>query len=185
MRFYRIAVIAIAAALSAAGAGSIAAEEQAESRVPVFGTGPTAEPGSLVLKVTPWAKVYIDGEYIDTTPISKPITVKSGKRKVILRNPHFKEWEGDVTITGGQNTEKRITLEPLEASYLKIKVFPWAKVYIDDYYMGTTPLDEPVKLTPGKHEVKLINPYFKVWSEQAELKKGETLEKNIRLELKK
>jgi serine/threonine protein kinase len=54
--------------------------------------------GYLVITVVPWAEVYIDDQYRDTTPMEKPIIVTAGKRKIKLHNPAFTDTVIDVSV---------------------------------------------------------------------------------------
>ena len=40
---------------------------------------------------------------------------------------------------------------------LVLLIRPWAKVEVDGREVGTTPLDEPLMLPAGDHQVRLIN----------------------------
>lgn len=44
--------------------------------------------------------------------------------------------------------------------YLHLKCTPWATVYIDGDSLGATPLNQPVRLAAGYHELRLVNPQF-------------------------
>lgn len=48
------------------------------------------------------------------------------------------------------------------SGYLNISVTPWAQIFIDGDSIGTTPLNREVKLSSGKHVIKLVNPEFPV-----------------------
>jgi serine/threonine protein kinase len=54
--------------------------------------------GYIVITVVPWAEVYIDDQYRDTTPMEKPIIVTAGKRKVRLHNAGFTDVVVDVSV---------------------------------------------------------------------------------------
>ncbi len=140
----------------------------------------------LTIKVTPWAKIYIDGKYVDTTPFTKPIEVKTGSHVVKAVNPQFEVWEETIDFPGGKTITKKITLKKKAApvstkGFLKITVTPWAKLYIDGNYVDTTPIAKPIPLSEGTHKIKLENPSRKIFEEEIEIKRGETLEKNVKL----
>ncbi len=140
----------------------------------------------LKIKVVPWAKIYIDGKYIDTTPVSKPIEVKTGSHTIKAANPGYEIWEETIDFPGGKTITKKITLKKKAApvsskGFLKITVTPWAKLYIDGNYIDTTPIAKPIPLSEGTHKIKLENPGRKIHEEEIEIKSGETLEKNIKL----
>ncbi|MBW2700645.1 MAG: serine/threonine protein kinase [Deltaproteobacteria bacterium] len=43
---------------------------------------------------------------------------------------------------------------------LKVVAWPWAEIHIDGAYVDTTPVDRFFSLSPGVHDVRLVNPYF-------------------------
>jgi serine/threonine-protein kinase len=63
--------------------------------------------GYIIVTVVPWAEVYIDDQYRDTTPMEKPIIVTAGKRKLRLHNPGFADVVIDVTVP--KNDTLRLT----------------------------------------------------------------------------
>ncbi len=141
--------------------------------------------GSSYLKVTviPWAKIYVDDRYIETTPIAKPLTVASGEHRIRLENPNFKVWEKRQTFLPGQTVTLDVRLAAKDGQ-LKLTVKPWADVYIDGKFYETTPLAGPVTLTAGKHVLRLINPTFKTYEETIEIPASDILKKHIELQNK-
>ncbi len=55
----------------------------------------------LDINVRPWAEVYIDGKYIDSTPLKRLIVVESGSHLVELKNPYFQTFRTLVQTTAG------------------------------------------------------------------------------------
>ncbi len=55
----------------------------------------------------------------------------------------------------------RDALSPARAGYLRVVVEPWADVWIDGHKVATTPTAQPIALGPGRHYVKLSNPYHR------------------------
>lgn len=144
---------------------------------------PVSEKSSLKIAVSPWAKIYIDNRYIETTPIAQSLTLIAGSHQVKLENPSFKVWEKTMQFPAGQTVTLDVKLEPLDG-FLKITVKPWADVYIDGIFYETTPIAGSIKLLPGKHVVKLINPNFQIFEETVEISANNTLKKNVNLLLK-
>jgi serine/threonine protein kinase len=54
--------------------------------------------GFLSCIATPWAEVYVDGQYKDTTPLDKPIVLSPGKHRVRFKNASFNDVHREVTI---------------------------------------------------------------------------------------
>jgi len=57
--------------------------------------------GVIKLHVRPWADIYIDGKYIDRTPVSKPIIVPLGAHDIRLVNEYFKTWQDTLEFKRG------------------------------------------------------------------------------------
>jgi len=55
--------------------------------------------GYVMCTVMPWAEVYIDEQYKDTTPLTKPIVVSAGKRMLRFKNTAFSDIVREVTVT--------------------------------------------------------------------------------------
>lgn len=144
---------------------------------------PTHGTSYLKVKVEPWAKIYIDKVYIETTPIARPLKLSAGIHSVRLENPNFKIWQKRVRFEPEKTVELNVILEPLEG-LLKITVKPWADVYIDGKFFETTPIAEPIKLSAGRHTLKLINPSYQPYEEVIEVSANQILKKNIELKPK-
>ena len=132
------------------------------------------------INVDPWAKIYIDGKYVETTPIAKALEVTSGTHTVRLENPGFQSWQKRVNFKPGQTVSMDVKLNPF-AGYLKISVRPWADVYIDGKFHETTPIADPIKLPAGRHTLKLINPSFLTHEEVITIAANQTTRTSVEL----
>lgn len=63
---------------------------------------------------------------------------------------------------------------PERAGYLRVVVDPWADVYIDGQKVVTTPTAQRIALSPGRHFVKLANPYYAEAQQEVRVREGET-----------
>ncbi len=132
------------------------------------------------INVDPWAKIYIDGKYIETTPIAKALQVTSGTHTVKLQNPSFQTWQKTINFKPGETVSLDVKLQPF-AGYLKLSVRPWADVYIDGKYYETTPIANAIQLPAGNHTIRLINPSFLTHEEVITVAANKTLRKSIKL----
>jgi hypothetical protein len=65
---------------------------------------------------------------------------------------------------------------------LRINSLPWTEVSIDGDWVGTTPQRE-IKLRPGRHKIKLVNPEMRlVRMFTVQIQAGETVTKSVLLE---
>ncbi|MGQ9817220.1 MAG: protein kinase domain-containing protein [bacterium] len=146
-------------------------------------TSPVRGTSYLKVKVKPWARIYIDNVYVETTPIARSLTLSAGIHTVRLENPNFKIWQKMLKFEPGKTVELNISLERLEG-FLKITVKPWADVYIDGKFFETTPIAEPIRLSAGRHLLKLMNPLCQPYEEVIEISANQILKKNIELKPK-
>ncbi|MGQ9534900.1 MAG: PEGA domain-containing protein [bacterium] len=125
----------------------------------------------------------MDNVYVETTPIARSLTLSAGIHTVRLENPNFKIWQRMLKFEPGKTVELNISLERLEG-FLKITVKPWADVYIDGKFFETTPIAEPIRLSAGRHLLKLMNPLCQPYEEVIEISANQILKKNIELKPK-
>jgi serine/threonine-protein kinase len=70
--------------------------------------------GTLKLEVSPWAEVYVDGEYKDTVPPQKrPLILSPGQHVLALKHPQLGSWETVLDISAGKNLEMKFNLQTL------------------------------------------------------------------------
>lgn len=151
----------------------------------VQGREPPLPSQTSFLKVTakPWAKIYVDDRYVETTPVAQSIKVPAGVHTVKLENPDFEVWQQTITFKPDQTHTIDVVLKK-EDGYLKLTVKPWADVYIDGRFLETTPIGAPIKLPAGPHILKLINPSFEQFEQEIVILPGKMLKKHIELEQK-
>jgi serine/threonine-protein kinase len=56
--------------------------------------------------------------------------------------------------------------------YLRVRAYPWAAITVDGRAIGATPLPEPLRLTEGRHVVRLAHPWFVPVEETIEVTAG-------------
>jgi hypothetical protein len=67
--------------------------------------------GYLNCLATPWAEVYINDQYKDTTPLEKPIMLSPGKYQVRFKNASFQDIVREVTVRSKDTTSIVITFK--------------------------------------------------------------------------
>ncbi len=129
--------------------------------------------GYLYVQCLPWADVYVDSEKVDRTPLSKPVELKEGRHLIKISNSNFPPLYKKIRIRPGQTDSISINLTN-SVGYVDCKVYPWGYVYINDKYLNITPLDNPIKLFPGKYTVTVKNPKFITESRTVEVEAKKT-----------
>jgi serine/threonine-protein kinase len=131
---------------------------------------------------------------------AEEILAAAGPRSSIRRGPFdrrmvrsialFQAIVGAGVLAGGgaiQATTGRFTGEiddyaaatgvpvvPEHAGYLRVVVDPWAEVWIDGQSVFTTPSARAIPLAPGRHFLKLTNPYYEEVDHEVRIRRDET-----------
>ncbi|HVO29787.1 MAG TPA: PEGA domain-containing protein, partial [bacterium] len=67
--------------------------------------------GFLKLIVKPWAKVYVDGNYVGDTPFPKPLKMSKGPHQIRLVNPNILPVDSNVEIQAGKMLTRTVQLQ--------------------------------------------------------------------------
>ncbi len=139
----------------------------------------TTKPKTGTLSVTahPWAKVFVNGVELGSTPIVKH-RLEPGKHKVKLVNDKLGITKTfTVKIVKGEDTKlvKNLTEKGDKGptGTLSVTTTPWTVVYVDGKKVGSSPLIKH-KLKAGAHTVKLVNKDLEIQKVvKVTIKKGE------------
>ncbi len=131
-------------------------------------------PGYLGLTVSPWAEVYVDGRFIDRTPLGGLLKLEAGRRQLLLRHPNRRDYAQEIDIKPGDTLKLEVAM-PQAWGYLAVTAAPWAEVFIDGVSVGTTPLAQPLKISIGDHDIRLVGPGGREWRETVRIVEAETL----------
>ena len=137
-------------------------------------------PGGIYIGVYPWADIYIAGEYYATTPISENIILTPGTYNFELRNPAHETLFASIDIKSNIVDTLQFWLDEMFGQ-LSVRVNPWGKIYINDEFVDTTPLGEPLKLKSGRYQLLIKNPYFSDYKESVEIVAGKTYELSVNM----
>jgi len=161
-------------------------KEQGPSHEPALATASASPPDALPLARTrfeesamvwitsvPWAEVRIDGDVVDTTPLSGPLTLAPGRHEVTLAHPAFPAVISILQLAPGTMESLRVSLAE-SLGFVHVHTDPWATVQVDGIAAGTTPLAAPIALRPGSHEVRAENPFFPPENTKVTVAPGET-----------
>ncbi len=121
----------------------------------------TLKYGGLFVECYPWADVYVDGQKLETTPMTKPLTLSEGEHTIKLVHPDYPIYSKVVKINHSEVTNLKISLESL-MGFIDCKVNPWGDIYINGNYKGQTPLKELIKVNPGFIKLTIKHPNLKI-----------------------
>ncbi len=114
--------------------------------------------GDLSINCYPWASVYIDKKKIDITPLN--VSLSAGRHVVELFHPNYPPIYKRIFIAAGDSEAIKVNFDDITGK-LECNIYPWGDVYINNKFIGTTPLRKPVVLMPGTYRVTVKNKDFK------------------------
>ncbi len=63
--------------------------------------------GQVEVVVSPWANVYVDGEYRDQVPLERPLALAPGDHVLCLSNPGFAPKRVPIRVAAGERRTVR------------------------------------------------------------------------------
>lgn len=69
-----------------------------------------AERGYIRVVAHPWADVSVDGRFIDSTPMAKPIIVSAGRHYVTFKHPNAPDEQREMNVASGQTVFVDVTM---------------------------------------------------------------------------
>ncbi len=135
----------------------------------------TLKYGGLFVECFPWADVYVDGEKLETTPMTKPLTLTEGEHTVKLVHPDYPIYSEVIKINHSQVTNLKVSLESL-MGYINCKVNPWGNIYVNGDFKGQTPMKELIRVFPGFVRLSVKNPNYRDIDTSFYIKQGDTIQ---------
>jgi serine/threonine-protein kinase len=130
---------------------------------------------------SPWGEISLDDVVVDTTPLSLPLRLTPGGHTLLLSHPAFPPLELPLEATSGMSESLYVSF-PDSTGYLRINTVPWANILLDGILAGTTPITEPLAVSPGIHTLAAQNPFYGEEIRQLEVAEGETVRVAIQFE---
>jgi serine/threonine-protein kinase len=116
------------------------------------------------------AVVKIDGQQINS--LEQPLKLAPGKYTLSVTKAGFEKYEEVLELKANQLIRREVKLKQI-FGYLSVNATPWAKVYIDNKYVGFTPL-AALKLPVGEHLLTLTNPNYPDKHQKVYIKEGQS-----------
>jgi serine/threonine-protein kinase len=132
----------------------------------------------LKFQIRPWARVYIDDEYWETTPTHRLLVVEPGRHKLTLINDSLPVHDELVEVQAGETLSVEVDLMA-NLSWLAISVQPWGELYIDGVHITNTPIAEPIPIRPGRHRLLITHPSLLSYETTIEVEPGDTISKLV------
>ncbi len=146
----------------------------------------TLEPltGKVEIKVTePGADIYVDDEKVGTSPLTAPVQVDVGTRKLHIVKPDFEDHDSTFI---GEGATKVVDVKLVAVSHqgrLAITTLSEGVITIDGKNVGSGNFAGPV--AAGPHQIRVVAPKYLPYQVDVTLIAKETRSLNITLEREK
>ncbi len=97
------------------------------------------------------ASVSIDGKDVGTGPTLGPLLLGPGEHEIEAARLGHRSQRRSVKLVSGAGRTEKFVLEAAAGNLVVRANVAGAAVFVDGRQVGTTPLDEPLALPPGKH----------------------------------
>jgi serine/threonine protein kinase len=136
---------------------------------------PASQNQTLSVSGTTGALLTIDGRDYGGIPLAIT-SLNPGKYRLVAQKSGYEDKQVIINLNAGQSVKVDVKLIPqnLNPGFLKISVKPWAEIYLNGRYYDRTPLDNPVKLSPGQYQLILRHPNRKEYQATLTVKPGDT-----------
>lgn len=159
---------------------------------------PPAAPAKLSIETSPpKASLRVDGKPLGLTPQEAELAPGQA-HYLLVEKAGFRRIEQELTLGPGDVKQLVLKLEPLDSKkpppppapvvvapsppgFLTVNTVPWTKVAVDGEPLGSIPIASK-KLTPGTHQLELVNEGAGIDEKRTiTIKSGETLKLNLTL----
>jgi hypothetical protein len=143
------------------------------------------KPGTIVLSTVPaGAEATVFGAQLRKLgPCPCVFQAAAGRYKVQVSKPGFQAKTIEFVKLGGQLLRLNVTLEQFSttgALFVNSAV-SGAQIRVDGTTVGSTPLNNEIKLTPGRKNVVVSAPGFQSWTAIVEIQAGQLTQVNASL----
>ncbi len=142
--------------------------------------------GSLAITSDPaGAEVYLDGEYVGTTALKKPIRVDNlieGRYNAKLIAGGYVDWQGEIVVLPKMSQSFNIPLIMKPGSMTVSSEPPEAEVYLDNNLAGKTPLTLK-EVAEGEHDLRIVKETYKEWSRKVVVRSFQPTDVKVTLEV--
>ncbi len=110
----------------------------------------------LTITVTePDAEVLVDDVSIGKSPLTKPVVVDIGSRKIVVRKDGFKDFEQQVPVGGSATAKLDVKLEArVHEGHILVSTLPGAEIFLDRASVGRGRYEAKVK--SGGHTLRVV-----------------------------
>jgi hypothetical protein len=141
--------------------------------------------GFLKLSVEPAnAIVFMDGERTSASQFANGKRLKAGHHMIAVAAAGFSSFSTALNIDVNATQVLPVSLKQLQkgTGFLHVHSYPWADIYVDNVFQGTTPTPNPLSLSEGEHSLVLKRDGYQQYASTVHVDNGEVTRIKIQLE---
>jgi serine/threonine protein kinase len=141
--------------------------------------------GYLKLSVEPAnAIVFMDGERTPASQFENGKRLKAGHHMIAVAAAGFSSFSTSLNIDANATQVLPVSLKQLQKGmgFLHVHSYPWADIYVDNVFQGTTPTPNPLSLSEGEHSLVLKRDGYQQYASTVHVDNGEVTRIKIQLE---
>jgi hypothetical protein len=127
------------------------------------------------------AAMYVDDELVGSSPLSAPVVLDIGERRLRVVKEGFRNFERTLAIGGAREVTVEVALErDVHEGKLIVNAPPGATIFLDDRAVGTGKLDQ--SLVSGGHQIRVTAPGMHTFQTEVVIRDKETRSVEVSLE---
>ncbi len=117
-----------------------------------------AKPATATLRLAsrPWAKVFLDEEFVGETPLLRDLALPPGRHVVRLQNPRSQAVSLEIDARAGETIDRFVEL-PIFPALLRIGAAPGDTVLLDGNPVDSDALSQSIEVAHGERNVTFRN----------------------------
>ncbi len=147
---------------------------------------PGATTGTIVVKVSPYADFYVDGQKLDGNKAQFRTTVKPGPHTILVKHPSLGQREWTITVAAGETRTLENDFTTLAGSIFVTSEPTWGDIYMDGVRIGHTTPWTISPVPPGRHDITVVREGYIVegGAQRVDVKIRDKLQLKFRLKKK-
>jgi hypothetical protein len=127
------------------------------------------------------ASVYVDDDLVGSSPLSAPVVLDIGERRVRVTKEGFRVFEKALAIGGSSEITVDVALEKLvHEGKLIVNAPTNASIFLDNHQVATGKLEQAI--VSGGHQIRITAPGMHPFQSEVVIKENETRSLDIVLE---
>ncbi len=122
------------------------------------------------------AKVFLDGDYIGTTPLVLQ-NLSFGEHEIIIMKDNYERWTRKIRIETPEKRYIHAILTPYSGSLHITSIPSVANVYINGEKVGITPFTKE-NIPVGIYNIKVVKGDLGMWEEKVKIERNKTTDLN-------